>query len=202
MRWQKIPAEQSAMIEAFVRSGKPVVGFRTTTHAFNYPKGDPQEPLNAFGNVTFGSPPGWGADGHTHYGHESSTDVEIIPSQEKNPILTGVDKKFHVRSWLYHVVPKYPPADAVRLLEGTAVKPDKPAVPNPVAWTWTNRFGGKVFMTTMGHPEDFDQEPLQRLVVNAIHWSLGKKVPKEWAGPLDIHVPYEGFSKSPVARSH
>jgi type 1 glutamine amidotransferase len=73
---------------------------------------------------------------------------------------------------------------------GKSVNPDKAAIDNPVAWTGTNSFGGKVFMTTLGHPEDFRVESFQRLVVNAIHWELGKKIPKQWKGKLDIQVPY------------
>ena len=45
-------------------------------------------------------------------------------------------------------------------------------------------------MTTLGHPGDFNLEPFQRLVINAIHWLAGKPVPEKWAGKIDINVPY------------
>jgi type 1 glutamine amidotransferase len=73
---------------------------------------------------------------------------------------------------------------------GQSVNPDKEAIENPVAWTGTNSYGARVFTTTLGHPDDFRQEAVQRLVINAVHWSLGKPVPKKWKGPLDIQVPY------------
>jgi len=76
------------------------------------------------------------------------------------------------------------------LLMGKAVNPDKEAIENPVAWTGTNHFGGRVFMTTLGHPEDFTQEPFQRLVINAIHYELGLKIPRKWKGKINIQVPY------------
>jgi len=191
LRWRRLPAEQLAHIDAYLKSGKPVMGFRTTTHAFNFPKGHPSEKWNAFGEFALNAPPGWGGKAkHTHYGHTSSTDVSVVPAQANNPILTGVAKDFHVRSWLYHVVPDYPSNGSIPLLTGTAVKPERPAVQNPVAWTGTNSFGGKVFMTTMGHPEDFRVEAFQRLVINAIHDELGLKVPKKWKGKMDIQVPY------------
>jgi type 1 glutamine amidotransferase len=191
LRWRQLPQEQLDHIEAYLKTGKPVMGFRTTTHAFNYPKGDERIKWNAFGEFALNSPPGWGGKaGHTHYGHKSSTDVTVIPEQAKNPILTGVDPSFHVRSWLYRVLPDYPTKGSTWLLMGKAVDPDKEAVENPVAWTGTNSFGGKVFMTTLGHPEDFRLESFQRLIVNAIHWELGKKIPKTWKGKLDIQVPY------------
>ena len=74
---------------------------------------------------------------------------------------------------------------------GHAVNPDKDnAIDHPVAWTGTNSYGGKVFMTTLGHPEDFNLEPFQRLVINGIHWAVGKPVPEEWSGEIEMNVPY------------
>ena len=195
LRWRRLPQDQLKFIDDYLNSGKPVMGFRTSTHSFNYPKGDALEKWNAFGERAFGAPPGWGGPAnHTHYGHESSTDVSIIPEAAKHPILSGVDKSFHVKSWLYKVLPDYPAKGSTWLLMGKSVNPDKPtAIDNPVAWTWQNAAGGKTFMTTMGHPEDFLQESVQRLAINAIHWTLGLPVPKKWAGKININVPYRGM---------
>jgi type 1 glutamine amidotransferase len=194
LRWRKLPAEQLAHIEAYVNSGKPVFGFRTTSHAFNYPKDSPLAAWNGWAAKAFGAPPGWGADGHTHFGHKARTDVRVIEAARAHPVLAGVPAEFHVRSWLYRVAPKWPPAGAEQLLMGKAVDPDKPAEDNPVAWTWKNEKGGRVFFTTLGHPEDFGVEAMQRMTVNAIHWLLGKKV--AWRGPMGIEVPYRGMVKS------
>lgn len=192
LRWRRLPADQLKYIEDFLKTGKPMVGFRTTTHSFNYPKGHPLEQWNAFGEWAFNTPPGWGGvNRHTHYGHESSTDVTMIDSVANDPILQGVGKSFHVRSWLYQVLPKYPSNGSKALMMGHSVNPNtNKAYDNPVAWTGTNRYGARIFFTTMGHPEDFDQEPFQHLVINAMHWIAGKKIPKNWKGPMDIHVPY------------
>lgn len=196
LRWRQLPKEQLDYIDAYLKSGKPMMGFRTTTHAFNYPKGSELEKWNAFGEFALNAPPGWGGKAaHTHYGHESSTDVSIIPAAAGHPILTGVAPDFHVRSWLYRVLPDYPTKGSEWLLMGKSVNPDKAAIENPVAWTGTNSFGAKVFTTTLGHPEDFQVEAFQRLVINAIHWELGKRVPKKWKGKIDINVPYRGMTK-------
>ncbi len=197
MRWQLLPKDQVQYFDDYLKSGKPLVAFRTSTHAFNYPKGNELERWNAFGSFALGAPPGWGGD-HFHYGHESSTDVTYIPAARKNPILKGVETSFHVRSWLYHTLPKFPPPDANALLMGKSVNPDKAATDNPVAWTWKNGFGGRVFVTTMGHPEDFRVESVQRLVINGIHWALGKRIPDKWAGKIDFQVPYRGVRTSPA----
>ncbi|MDP4854303.1 MAG: ThuA domain-containing protein [Saprospiraceae bacterium] len=194
LRWRQLVPEQLALIEEYLKTGKPVMGFRTTTHAFNFPKNHPSEKWNAFGEFALNAPPGWGGKAaHTHYGHESSTDVSVIEKAKNHPILTGVEPNFHVRSWLYRVLPDYPTKGSEWLLMGKAVKPDKAAIENPVAWIGTNSFGAKIFTTTMGHPEDFSVESFQRLLVNAIHWELGLKIPKKWKGNLNINVPYRGM---------
>lgn len=195
LRWRQLPAEQIGHIRRYLESGRPVVAFRTTTHAFNYPPGHELEEWNQFAARYLGGPPGWGK-GHFHYGHNSSTDVSIIPEAMDHPALRGVPKNFHVRSWLYHVRPNYPPADATPLLMGKAINPDKrEAVDNPVAWVWKNKAGSRVFMTTLGHPEDFTVEPFQRLIVNAVHWALGKPVPEKWVGKMTINATYHGIRK-------
>jgi type 1 glutamine amidotransferase len=197
LRWRQLPDDQLTYIRKYLDSGKPVVGFRTTSHSFNFPAGHPNQKWNSFAEETFGAPPGWGGPaGHTHYGHKSSTDVFVNPLVSDHPILRGVEQEFHVRSWLYHVVPNYPPGDATRLLIGRAVDPDHKAVPNPVAWTYHTKKGGKAFFTTLGHPEDFQVESFQRLVVNGIHWALDKSVPQEWPGKIEFNVKYGEHGKS------
>lgn len=169
LRFRTVPEDQAKRIQAYADSGKPLAGFRTATHAFNYAKGDPLEPMNRFGPDVLGAP--W----IRHYGHKSSTDVSIIPEAAGHPILKGVDKSFHVRSWLYHIKPEYPPKDATPLLVGRPVDTDKPnPEENPVAWTRKTKAGGRVFMTTMGHPEDFEVLAFRRLVTNGIRWAMDK----------------------------
>ncbi len=191
LRWRQLPKEQLDFIQEYLDSGKPLIGFRTTSHAFKYAGSNALARWNAFGEFAFGTPPGWGAAGHTHYGHDSSTDVSVADGADANPILQGVDKNFHVRSWLYRVLPEYPPKNATWLLVGRAVDPDKPAQPNPVAWIWQTKQGARSFYTSMGHPEDFQSEPFQRLVVNAIFWALNRPPPAAWPGRLPIAVSYE-----------
>lgn len=200
LRWRRLPEDQIQYIDAYLKSGKPLLGFRTTTHAFNYPKGHPLEKWNAFGEFAFNAPPGWGGVAkHTHYGHESSTDVSIIQAEAKNPILTGVENNFHARSWLYQVLPSYPIKGSVAILMGHPINPSPAsAYDNPVSWTGTNSFGAKFFFTTLGHPDDFNQESFQHLVINGIHWAAGKKIPAKWAGKININVPYRGIVASSI----
>lgn len=194
LRWRRLPEEQIKEIENYLKTGKPVMGLRTSTHAFNYPEGHPLEKWNAFGEMAFNSPPGWEKKGHTHYGHESTTEVSIIPEAEDHPVLIGVKDNFSAKSWLYTVLPDYPLKPSEWLLMGKPVNPDDPAAINhPVAWTGTNSFGAPFFMTTLGHPEDFKEKAMQRLLINATHWLLDKPVPKELKAESNIEVPFRGI---------
>jgi type 1 glutamine amidotransferase len=196
LRWRRLADSQLDPIERYVKAGKPVIGLRTASHSFNFPKGHPREEWNRWGEPTFGTPPGWNAEGHKHYGHQATTKVTPNPAQRKNPILRGAAAEYVAPSWLYHVLPKYPPADATILLYGDAINPNREAVRNPIAWSWKNAHGGRAFYTSLGHPGDFALEPFQRLMANAVHYGLGKPVPKKWAGPMKIDVPYRGMVKS------
>ena len=170
-RFRKLPDDQLQLIMDYVNSGKPLVGLRTTTHAFLYPADHKQAQLNdSFGRDIFGQK--W----LFHNGHVSSTDVSIIPEQVGHPILRGVEKEFHVRSWLYHVLPLE--GDCTPLLMGRAVNSErKEHEPNPVAWTKEHK-GARVFFTTLGHPDDFKLESVRRLLINGIYWTLKKEIPE------------------------
>jgi type 1 glutamine amidotransferase len=172
LRWRELPEPQLRMILDYVESGKPLVGLRTSTHAFRYPQGSPHQRLNdGFGTEV------WGQRWIRHHGAQSSTDVEAVAD---HPILRGVEQKFHARSWLYVVDPLA--GDCAPLLTGRSVNasPGKDWSPQPVAWTKTYK-GARVFFTTLGHPEDFKLEAMRRLLVNGILWALGKEVPRSGA---------------------
>jgi len=47
------------------------------------------------------------------------------------------------------------------------------ASPEPVAWTFLRRDGGKSFYTSMGEPSDFDNRDFLRLLRNGICWAAG-----------------------------
>jgi len=101
MRFRALPDEQLKMILDYVNSGKPIVGLRTSTHAFRYSEGHKNAKYNdGFGRDVFGQK--W----ITHHGHKSTTKVSIVPSMAKHPILKGIYGSFPCSSWLYHVPEK------------------------------------------------------------------------------------------------
>jgi uncharacterized protein len=197
-RFRALPEAQLGRILSFADSGKPLVGFRTTTHAFLYPEDSPHRDLNdGFGQRVFGQK--W----ITHHGHRSSTRVAVHEPNREHPILRGVTG-FHARSWLYHVAPLHGDDNTV-LLDGTSEGSDKVAraaefpLTQPVAWTRTYK-SARVFFTTLGHPEDFTHESMRRLALNGILWALGREVPAGGADAAVVgtYTPPETFDLSKV----
>jgi hypothetical protein len=151
----------------------------------------------------------------SHWGrHKSEATLAVVePDAEGSPLLHGVANVFGTTD----VYEAYPPADATILLRGqvlAGMTPDsKPAAyakkratdkaeqdvntpMMPVAWTrlHTNESGktNRVFCTTMGAANEFENEGLRRLVVNGVYWGLGLDVPAK--APVDFVDEYKpGF---------
>lgn len=183
-RFQRWPTEQLAPLDRFLRRGGGIVAIRTSTHAFAYDASSPLSSWNAFGPRVLGAP--W----IYHYGHDSSTSVRLDETNRGHPLLLGVSA-FSSRSWLYCLNPPatptlgtFPPASATVLLRGQSLdasgipQPDRPI--EPVAWMLEDEWQGRVFTTTLGHPDDFKNEGFARLLRNAIDWV---SEPRAEAGP-------------------
>ncbi|MEM6572217.1 MAG: ThuA domain-containing protein, partial [Planctomycetota bacterium] len=173
LRFRRWPQSDLDALQRYVDRGGPIAAFRTSTHAFAYDEDDDRAGYNDFGAEVLGAP--W----IFHYGHGASTRAVATEPEREDPLLAGVEPEFEVRSWTYHVRPDHPPADARVLVMGEPLLPDDeaeelgPEAVNPIVWTRTHAGGGRVFMTTMGHPEDFRVASFRRLVGNGMHWALG-----------------------------
>lgn len=173
---RRVPSkEQLEIVRQFIGAGKPVVGIRTASHAFSLRDGvQPPEGHDAW--LTF-DPEVFGGHYTGHHGVgprvaiQSATDIP-------HPILAGVDlTKLIGNGSLYKVSPLA--VSAVPVLMGSI--PEVPA--EPVAWTYTNRFGGRVFYTSLGHIDDFAQPSFQRLLLNGLRWAVGRPIPEEAGSP-------------------
>lgn len=190
IRFRELPDEQSRHIENFLKAGKPIIGLRTSTHAFAYQK-NPDSPFakwhwmskaenweRGFGQRIFGET--W----VNHHGVHGKEGTRAIPDGLDqiidHPILRGV-KDVWGPSDVYGI--KHLPAEANVLLYGlstAALSSESPIVYEksvmPVAWTKPYQIeGGKAgmaFASTMGASLDFQNEDLRRLVINASFWLL------------------------------
>jgi len=174
LRWRTLPDDQMRQIVDYVNSGRPMIGLRTTTHAFRNQTGEYARWNDGFGQAIFGQR--W----LTHHGGQSST--AVFPAITPHPILRGV-QPFTGRSWLYHVTPVHG-HDVQTLLLGRSIRSNHaedgpyPQV-QPVAWTktYTGDLGktARVFFTTLGHPQEFADANVRRLLLNAVYWVLNRE---------------------------
>jgi type 1 glutamine amidotransferase len=209
LRFRNLPDEQMKYFADYVNSGKPIIGLRTSTHAFN------NSGNKAYGKYSWTnkeSPGGFGKQvlGETWVNHHGSHGKEstrglIAKGQENHPILRGLkDGDIWGPSDVYTVnLPL--PGDSVPLVMGQVLKgmkfDDEPVEGKktdpmmPIAWTKSyegkNGQKGRVFTTTMGASQDFANEGLRRLLVNATYWAVGleEKIPAK--SNVDIVGIYE-----------
>lgn len=188
-RFRNLPDDQMAHVIDYVESGKPVVGFRTATHAFNITNGaykkythnsKDENYLGGFGKQILGET--WVAH-HGNHGKQGTRGI-IVGGQEGHGILKGIDAGSIFGTTDVYTVKTPLPGDSVALVMGETtetLKPDSSAVSGksmmPVAWTKTYKSeSGKtarVFTTTMGCSQDFEFEGTRRMSVNACYWALG-----------------------------
>ncbi len=192
-RFRTLPDQQMKEVDDYLRRGGPVVGLRTATHAFDFPKGGTyrhyhwkhggEEFLEGFGRQVLGET--WIAH-HGKHGTEGTRGV-IAPGAEGHPILRGiVDGDVYGPTDVYRV--RLPlPGDSQPLLLGqvlAGLTPDTPPVEGekneplmPIAWTKTYAMAGgpsgRVFTTTMGASNDLPSAGFRRLLVNACYWACG-----------------------------
>ncbi len=195
-RFRDLPDDQMKLFVDYLDSGRPIFGIRTATHAFEIPPGktyaryswNSKEPgwEGGFGRRVFGET--WVAH-HGDHGKQS-TRGRLAADQKANPILRGVgDGEIWVKTDVYEVrlplragcVPLVYGEVLTGMNESDKAVPGKPNDPMmPVAWT-TNYNGARVFISTMGAAEDFENEALRRLFVNAALWAVGReaRIPKK-----------------------
>lgn len=187
LRFRELPDNQMKCIIDYTNSGKPIVGFRTSTHAFFYRKNKNSPYAKySFRDKEFDGGYGRQVFGETwinHYGHHQveSTRGLIAEGMNTHPIVRGIDDIWG-ESDVYGLTTLH--GDCKPLIMGQVLSGMKPAdKPNPdkklvpVAWTktYTGEDGktSRIFTTTMGHSFDFNSEGFRRLAVNACYWSMG-----------------------------
>ena len=185
-RFRELPDDQMKHIVDYINSGRPIMGLRTATHAFQYAR-DKSGPYakydcenkdfqGGFGRQILGET--W-VDHHGHHGYESTRGL-INSASKEHPIVRGVEDIWGTTD--VYAVSELAGKPQV-ILDGQVLtglghdddpKPDTQTM--PIAWI--NEYTGdqgktsRVFCTTMGAATDLVCEDLRRLLVNAIYWGL------------------------------
>ena len=101
-RFRALPDKQMKLIDDYLKSGKPVLGIRTATHAFNFTENDSLSSFRHYGNFYNEEGPWKGGFGrlilgekwishHGNHGNQSTRGL-IAPGAEDHPIWNGIEE--------------------------------------------------------------------------------------------------------------
>lgn len=169
------PKDQLDALRQHVAAGKPVVGIRTACHAWCLRNAQENQAAVAKGQSVWPEfdPEVLGGHYTGHHGAGAKTAIQLADGAKDHPILRGIEvEKLIGNGSLYRVRPLV--ESTTLLLIGSV--PDQQ--PEPIAWT--NLAGpnkARVFNTTYGHPDDFQNPAFRKLLVNSIFWALDEPYP-------------------------
>lgn len=201
LRFQAFPDEQLRHIDDYLKRGGPVLGLRTSTHAFQGIKGEFARFNEGYGGDDFKH--GFGRQilgehwvGHYGHNHKQSSRLVLEAAQAMHPILLGV-KDVHAQCGGYNADPM---PDSTILARGevlNGMKIDDPADPTkkvlPVAWVRNHakdNAKSRVFCTTHGASEDILNPGFRRMLLNAHLWCLGLDEAIKPDANIDFVGPY------------
>ena len=157
--------KQLQLIRDHITAGKPMVGIRTASHAFALRKGTPTEghaEWKDFDSAILGG----SYDGH--FGNEAAI-LSVAAGAAQHPILRGVDLTALPTYRLYKNLTLGPQATA--LVTGMATNSKDI---HHVAWC--NQVGtSRIFYTSLGSVDDFQQQAFKTLLKNGVLWALGRE---------------------------
>jgi len=178
VRRRALEPEKMTLIREYFKSGKPVLGIRVASHAFDAKGNVPREGggIVAANEQASDFLEQWpefdeevlGGNYQGHYGHlQEGTEISIVPGMEGHPLLKGIDiNGFNSPSWLYRNRPLRSENLQV-LLTGTI----KGELPEPVMWI-NHRTQGNVVYTSLGHWDDWEVEAFNTLILNSVNYLL------------------------------
>ncbi len=143
-RRMKLPPDQMMLIRQHWEQGKPIIGIRTASHAFQ------KEDNEIFDRKVLGG----------NYFGEGDGKVIVSPEAAKHPVLRGVEPIKRIKGSYAYAQGKL--ANDVIVLQAISTR----------AITWVHTYkGGRVFYTSAGTPEDFQEANLLRMLTNAVFWT-------------------------------
>lgn len=189
LRFRELPDEKMKYFDDYLKAGKPIMGLRTSTHAWSYNK-NKQSPFSKYHWQSKEWPGGFGQQvlgdtwisHHGNHGKESTRGI-INEKLKDHPVLRGVTDIWGP-SDVYGIA--HLPANAQVLVYGQVLAgmdpADQPVTGKkndpmmPLVWLreYTSESGKKsrIFTTTMGASVDLESEGLRRLLVNGCYWAM------------------------------
>jgi hypothetical protein len=190
-RFRDLPDEQMKHVVDYVESGRPIIGIRTATHAFDIPRGKTYSKYGwtskqwdgGFGRQVLGET--W-INHHGQHGRQSTRGI-IADGMQNHPIMRGIHDGDIWGPTDVYVVRLPLPGDSKPVVLGQVLqgmKSDDPPVEGkqnnpmmPIAWIKTyaapNGKTARVFTSTIGASQDLLSDGVRRMFVNACYWTLG-----------------------------
>ncbi|MSU19842.1 MAG: c-type cytochrome [Pedosphaera sp.] len=161
--------EMLDLIRAHLAAGKPLVGIRTASHAWDVKPADAEHDNWPTFDVDV-----LGAKYENHYGRTNTGPqaiIKAVPEATTHPALRGVPIEFPSDSHLY----KYTKTSGTvtPLLMGHLASRTNVEM---AAWTFTGN-NRRVFYTSLGGTEDFKLQGFRTLLRNAVLWALDRPIP-------------------------
>ncbi len=188
-RFANFEDEQMQYIDNYLKRGGPVIGLRTSTHAFSNLKnsewghysynydGVRESWKGGFGEQVLGET--W--VGHYGKNHKQSSNLIIEDENKEHPIMRGVENAW-AQCGGYKAFPiglNLKVLARGRILNGMTPnsEPDKTKEEMPVAWVRNYQIEGgetgSAFTTTHGASEDLLNDGFRRILINACFWAVG-----------------------------
>jgi len=150
----KLKGDQLERFKKYATSGRPIVAVRTASHAVQTWLDFDHEVL--------------GGNYHSHHSAGPIMSIEVAASAERHPILAGVQLKA-VNDALYKNDGHS--SDIHVLLQGNIH--GQPA--EAIAWTREYK-GGRIFYTSLGAQDTFQQPDFRRMLANALFWTARREM--------------------------
>jgi nicotinamidase-related amidase len=169
VRRRGLPPEKMAMIKSYIDRGKPVLGLRTASHAFD-PQIKPEQ-----SNTYLTGLAKWpefdaeilGGNYKGHFSNTAVTTISVVPGMESHPVLKDVSLEGFTSSDGIYKNQFLRSANAQVLLFGTITgQPLQPML-------WINNTGkNNVIYTSMGSVRDWQNESFRRIIINSVSYLL------------------------------
>jgi len=206
LRHRELPDSQMVHLVNYFNSDKPLIGIRTSSHAFRYVinttgpyakysrDNTVGEWALGFGQRVLGS--GW--KGHWGGALQNSTTAIVSKNSNGHKIVAGMQS-----FWGHTDTYRVPFIDGNHQILMDAIplsgmNPDDPPMTNdtvPLAWLrdYEGEAGktSKVFSVSMGGGEDFKVSHFRRLLVNSVYWLTGLEEKITETLNVDFVDPYE-----------
>jgi len=155
LRFCEAEDAQVERLTRWIAAGKPTIALRTTSHAFRGRQG--------------WFPPLFGGHYKAHADNELGTIARVSDAAAEHPVTQGLPRLFECgEGGTYDAQPL---SDGARvLLFGRSG--DLPS--QPIAWTYREAAGARLFYTSLGSREHMAQPEVHRLLENAAAWCLGR----------------------------